>query len=54
MEVRGQVDMPAAVTSATAEYKPGGGGGLGFGRSGREEETIKYSCREWKLCHAPR
>jgi hypothetical protein len=25
MEVRGQVDMPAAVTSMTAEYKPWGG-----------------------------
>ena len=35
MEVRGQADMPAAVSSATAECKPGEG--LGFGRSGREE-----------------
>jgi len=49
MEVRGQVDMTAAVTSATAEYKlvtGDGGRGLGFGRDGREVKTIVYSCRE--------
>jgi hypothetical protein len=53
MEVRGQVDMPAAVTSATAEYKRRRGGGC-VGGGGREEWIIKYSCREWKPCHAPR
>jgi len=53
MEVHGQVDMPASLTSATAEYKPGGGGDRVLGEVVVMRRQLSIPA-EWKPCNTRR